>query len=174
MIYLKKYKNFLESDEFDITDNDKEDVKMAKEKLNSLKVKLNEYNSKKSQVDSLYKSDNIKPGDLEKIVGKDDNRNEFLVSYANIAAMTKKIEDLKEKDNKKAAELSEFKDRLSDAGEESKESISDRISVIGDQIKDIKSKISESSKKLPEMIKEHELKMSNLEENMKKWIEKIQ
>lgn len=174
MIYLKKYKKFLESDEFDITDNDKEDVKMAKEKLNSLKVKLNEYNSKKSQVDSLYKSDNIKPGDLEKIVGKDDNRNEFLVSYANIAAMTKKIEDLKEKDNKKAAELSEFKDRLSDAGEESKESISDRISVIGDQIKDIKSKISESSKKLPEMIKEHELKMSNLEENMKKWIEKIQ
>jgi len=37
MKYLKKYQLFLEEDEFEIKDTDKEDVKLSKDKLNLLK-----------------------------------------------------------------------------------------------------------------------------------------
>lgn len=174
MKYLKKYQLFKEDDNFEISDTDEADVKMSKEKLNDLKSKLSDYNSKKSSIDNLYKSDNIDSSDLEKIVGKDDDRNQFLVSYSNIASMSKKIEDLKEKENKKAVELSNFKDRLSDANEDSKEVISDKINQIESQISEIKSKITDSEKRLPELEKEHEEKISKIEDDMKDWINKIQ
>lgn len=175
MRYLKKYNLFLEADSLDIQDTDKEDVKMSKQNLNDLKQKLSDYNSKKSSIDSLYKSKGeVKKEDLEKIVGKEEDKNDFLVSYANISSMKKKIDDLQEKENKKALELSEFKDRLNDASDVMKPSIIKRIEEIQAQKSDIKSKIDSYSKNLPELEKEHAEKMSKIEDDMKKWIEKIQ
>lgn len=175
MKYLKKYNLFLESDILDIQDTDKEDVKMSKQNLNDLKQKLSDYNSKKSSIDSLYKSkDEVKKEDLEKIVGKEEYKNDFLVSYANISSMKKKIDDLQEKENKKALELSEFKDRLSDASDAIKPSILKRIEEIQTQKSEIKSKIEEYSKNLPKLEKEHGEKMSKIGDDMKNWIEKIQ
>jgi chromosome segregation ATPase len=175
MKYLKKYNLFIESDNFDIQDTDKEDVKMSKQNLNDLKKKLSEYNSKKSAIDSLYKSKSeIKKEDLEKIIGKEEDKNDFLVSYANISSIKKKIDDLREKENKKALELSEFKDRLTDASDIIKPSILKRIEDIQVQKSGIKSKIEEYSKNLPQLEKEHIQKMSKIEDDMKNWIEKIQ
>lgn len=174
MKYIKNYQVFKENDNFETSDTDGADVKMAKEKLNDLKLKISEYNSKKSSIDNLYKSDKVETSDLEKITGKEDDRNPFLVSYSNIASMNRKIENLKERENKKNIELSKFKDRLSDASDESKEDISERISEINSQISEIREKISDSEKKLPELEKEHKEKMSKIEDDMKNWIEKIQ
>lgn len=174
MKYLKNYQLFIENDNFEISDTDEADVKMSKEKLNDLKSKLSDYNSKKSSIDNLYKSDKIETADLEKITGKEDDKNTFLVSYANIASMKKRIKDLQDKENKKAIELSKFKDRLSDASDDSKETISERISEIKSQISEIREKISDNEKKLPELEKEHEEKMAKIENDMKSWIEKIQ
>lgn len=174
MKYLKRYHLFTENDDFEISNTDEPDVKLSKEKLSELKSKLSEYNSKKSSIDNLYKSDNVDPSDLEKIVGKDENRNSFLVSYANISSMSKKVNDLKEKENKKAVELSNFKDRLSDASDDSKPVISNKISEIESKISEIKSEISEIEKKVPELEKEHQERISKIEDDMKSWIEKIQ
>lgn len=174
MKYLKKYHLFKENDSFEISDTDDPDIKLSKEKLADLKKKLSEYNSKKSAIDNLYKSDKIDDSELEKIVGKDEDKNTFLVSYSNISSMNKKLNDLKEKENKKAVELSNFKDRLSDASDDSKSIISAKISEIDSQISKIRQDIAEISKKIPELEKEHKEKMVKIEDDMKSWIQKIQ
>lgn len=171
MKYLKKYNSFKEN--FEILDTDEPDLKMAKEKMNDLKNKLSDYKSKKSSLEQLYKSDEVKDSDLEKIVGKDD-KNPFLISYANILSTERKIRNLKEKENKKSVELSEFKDRLNDSDGEAKESLSNKVSDIENQIKDIKNKISEINKNIPEIEEKHKEKIENLETDIKKWIDKIQ
>jgi len=70
--------------------------------------------------------------------------------------MKKSIEDLKVKESEKYLEVKELNDRLSDASDESKPSINDRISKVKDQINDIKSKTNDKKKGLPELEKEHE------------------
>lgn len=174
MKYLKKYHLFKENDNFEISDTDEPDIKLSKEKLSDLKKKLSEYNSKKSAIDNLYKSDKVDDSELEKIVGKDDEKNTFLVSYSNISSMNKKLNNLKEKENKKAVELSNFKDRLTDASDNSKPIISAKISEIESQISKLRQDIVEISKKIPELEKEHKEKMAKIEDDMKSWIEKIQ
>lgn len=174
MRYLKKYDLFRENDSFEATDTDEPDVKLSKEKLSDLKKKLSEYNSKKSAIDNLYKSDKIDDSELEKIVGKDENINPFLVSYSNISSMNRKLNDLKEKENNKAVELSNFKDRLTDASDDSKQVISAKISEIESQISKIRQDITEVSKKIPDLEKDHKEKMIKIEDDMKSWIEKIQ
>ena len=54
MKYLKKYTIFLEEDEFEVKDTDQADVKMAKEKMNTIKEQFNEYNQKKPLIDQVY------------------------------------------------------------------------------------------------------------------------
>jgi predicted nucleic acid-binding Zn-ribbon protein len=172
MKYLKKYILFKEN--FDIEDSDEESVKISKEELDKLKDKISEFNSKKSAIDTLYKSDNddIESG-LEKILGKDD-RNPFLVKYSNISSMKRKVDKLQKKSDDKAVELSNFKDRLSISEDpESKSLLSAKIKEIENQISDIKSELDEVNKKLPEMEKELEEKINKSEDDMKNWIEKI-
>jgi chromosome segregation ATPase len=175
MKYLKKYKLFLEEDEFDVKDNDKEDVKMSKEGLNDLKSKISEYNSKKSKIDQLYKGTEDPSGDdLEKIIGKEEDRNEFLTSYSNISSIKNKIKKLQDKSDKKTIELSNFKDRLSIASNEMGPDLSNKIKEINDELVQIKKDIQEKIKKVPEMEKEHSERMLKKEEEIKNWIEKIQ
>lgn len=174
MKYIKKYKKFLEN--FEINDSDDPDIKMSKEKLNDIKSKIDQYNSSKSKIDSLYNSSEDKniSIELENIVGKDQKRNDFLVSYANIVSLKKKIDNLKDKSDKKALELSEFKDRLSIASDETKKSISDKILEIQKQIREINNDILNKSKELPIITKQHEDKIKNIENDIKDWISKIQ
>lgn len=172
MIYLKKYKPFLE--DFEVNDTDEEDVKLSKEKLNDVKDQISYYKTNKSKVDSLFKDppENISD-ELDKIITKDDKRNPFLVSYSSIARMQKKVDDLKERETKKNIELDELNDRLSDASDDIKKDIQDRISDVREQISNIKRDISESSRKIPEIEKEHKEKMDKKEQDIKDWISKI-
>jgi hypothetical protein len=175
MKYLKKYKLFLEEDEFDVKDTDKEDVKMSKEGLNKIKLKISEYNSKKSKIDQLYKGTEDPSGDdLEKIIGKEEDRNDFLVSYSNINSIKNRIKRLQNKSDEKAIQLSEFKDRLSIASNEMKADLSQKVKEISDELSKIKKDIQEDMKKVPEMEKEHSERILKTEEDIKKWIEKIQ
>jgi hypothetical protein len=81
MKHLKKYQLFLREN-FDIQDTDKEDVKMSKEKMNDINKEIEDYKSKKSQIESIYKKaktleeaeELIKP-----IIGDDENSNKFLI-----------------------------------------------------------------------------------------------
>jgi gas vesicle protein len=173
MNYLKKYISFLE--DFDVREDDKEDVKISKEGLKELQEQISEFNSKKASIDNIYKSKDKDIGnELEKILGK-ENRNPFLVSYSNIARIKKELEDLQKKGDDKAIELSNFKDRLSIAEDaESKLALSDKIKEIEQQISDIKSKLQEKSDDIPTLEKELEDNLSKKEDDVKKWIDNIQ
>ena len=172
MNYLKDYKSF--NEDFTIEDSDASDVKAAKEKLNDIKKQLSNYKSQKGSLDSLYNTDESVDNDkLKKIIG-DENKNPFLLSYSSVCSLEKKIKDLKNKRNNKSIELSELKDKLNDADDSSKENIEDRIDKVEEQISNIDDDINEANKKLPDIKKQHEEKMKSVEDDMKKWISKIQ
>jgi seryl-tRNA synthetase len=175
MKYLKNYILFKE--DFEIKDSDEESVKVSKEELNKLKEKISEFNSKKGSIDLLYKSEDIEDIEdgLKKIIGEEENRNPFLSLYASIASTKNKVENLQKKSDDKAIELSNFKDRLSIAeNTESKKALSEKIKEIEEQISHIKKDLDDKIKKIPEMEKELKDKIFKSEEDMKKWIEKIQ
>jgi hypothetical protein len=173
MNYLKKYISFLE--DFDIKEDDKEDVKRSKEGLKELQEQISEFNSKKASIDKLYKSKDKDIGDeLDKILGK-EMRNPFLVSYSNIARIKKEIEELQKKSDEKAIELSNFKDRLSIATDDgSKLALSAKIKEVQEQTSKIKSDLDEKSASIPDMEKELKEDLIKREEEIKKWIENIQ
>ena len=90
MKYLKKWNLYFE--ELKIEDSDTPDIKMAKQKLNTLRAQIDEFDTKYNDIDVAYKSnDDKKILDMEKkLFGPTDirngaDRNEFLVKYLNIA-----------------------------------------------------------------------------------------
>lgn len=174
MKYIKKYNFFIEN--YEISDTDRPDVKSSKENLNKLKDQLSEYNSKKGQIDKLYNNnDKVESSDLEKIIGKDSDKNPFLTSYSSILSNKKRIESLKKRENDKNIEVSNFKDRLRDADDsESRSKISNRVGEIENQISEIKKEINELGKKIPELEKVHKERVQKVEDDMKEWIDKIQ
>lgn len=171
---LFNYKQFLESNEFDINDTDKPDVESAKENLNKLKEDISYYKSNKSSIESLYKKDDFSKKDLDKIITKNGYVNTFLSSYASICASEKRIRELEEKETNKKIEESELNDRLKEAEGNSVENIKDRISKIQDQIKGIQEETKETHKKVSELEDIHKEKMDNVKEDMEKWVSKIQ
>lgn len=179
MKYLKSYNYFKEN--LEIEETDEESVKVSKEQLNQLKEHISEFKSKKSAIDSLYKKftldkkeQDLKSG-LEKILGVEENKNPFLVSYANISSIKSSIETLQKKSDDKAIELSNFKDRLSIAEDpQSKLALTDKIKVIQKQMTDMKIDLDNKIKKIPELEKELNDNIKKSEEDMKKWIENIQ
>lgn len=174
MKYLKKYNLFKE--DFDIQDGDSKDVRLSKEKLDKIKQQISYYNSNKSKIDKIYQdleNDNIE-SELEKVIGSGDDKNPFLVSYASIARINRKIEKLKESETKKSIELNELKDRLSDASDDIKEDINNRINKVKEQISDIKKDIIDTTNKVPDLEKTHKEKMDSIEQDIKDWISKIQ
>ena len=97
MKYLKKWNLYFE--DLKIEDSDTSDIKKAKEKLNTLRLQIDEFNSKYKEIDIAYKSnDDKKILDMEKkLFGNSDikngpDRNEFLVKYLNIAKKKREIE----------------------------------------------------------------------------------
>lgn len=169
--YLKDYNLFKEN--FDIEESDEESVKASKEELNKLKSRITEFNTKKSSIDTLYKSDNNKEEGLKKILGEND-RNPFLVSYSSIASIENQIAELNIKSDSKAIELSNFKDRLATAESTSKPGLSDKIKEIDDKLSSIRKELDEKIKKLPELESELKDRIQKSEDDIKNWITKIQ
>ena len=182
MKYLKKYKIFLEADNFDIEDSDTPDVKMSKERMNTVKSQMGDYKIKKSQIDTLYnQSENdsdIEDG-LEKILGKTDvqngvDRNPFLVEYAHLSKLERDINKLQNDNANDKVKLDDFQEQLSLSTEDTtKKAVEFKISDIKNRMSERSSKIIEIQKDLLDGEKLHKAKMLQMEKDMKKYIENI-
>lgn len=97
MRYLRDWNLWLEN--LETNDSDTPDIKKAKEKLNTLRMQIDEFNSKYKDIDTAYKTnDDKKISDMEKkLFGPTDirngaDRNEFLVKYLNIAKKSRQVD----------------------------------------------------------------------------------
>lgn len=185
MKYLKKYTIFLEEDEFEVKDTDQADVKMAKEKMNTIKEQFNEYNQKKPLIDQVY----IKTGkkktneeievELKKILGETDiqseeDRNPFLVEYSTIARLKKDVDDLQTGKAEDKVKLDDFREELNLSSEASTKLL------VNTKIQDINIRIGEKSTKITQIMsdintkqKEHVTKMEKIKMDMEGYIKKI-
>jgi hypothetical protein len=182
MRHLKPYRIFLEEAEFDVNITDEPDIKMAKEKLTTLKNHLNEYKTKKSLIDSAYltiKIDADLQKKIESIVGKVDalpgqDRNPFLVEYLHIASLTRKVDKLQK-------DIANVKVKKDDFSEELKLSKDDSTKqVVSSKITDITNRISTNAASIASLTKEISdaqttlnKKMIDTEKNMMDNIKKI-
>lgn len=179
---IKTYKIFLEEAEFDVNITDEPDIKMAKEKLSSLKKQLVDYKTKKPLIDSAYltiKIDADLQKKLEEIVGKVDSlpgadRNPFLVEYLHVASLKRKVD-------KAQKDITNDKVKKDDFTEELKLSTDDATKqLVGVKIKDITNRISTNTVSISSLTKEISdaqanlnKKMSEVEKNMMNSIKKI-
>jgi hypothetical protein len=178
MKYLKKYTLFLEEDEFDIKDTDKEDVKMSKEKLNQLESQMQEYQSKKSSIDTIYKAaktieeTKVK---IEEIIGKDaENRNPFLVEYNTVARLSKEIDIIHNEivlDKLRADDFRQEASLVKDTT--TKSAINSKLSDVQNRIAEKNKKIVEKQKEISDLTLEHENKMEEMKEELENYIKKI-
>lgn len=178
MKYLKKYQLFLEEDEFEIKDTDKEDVKLSKDKLNLLKKHLTEYQSKKQAIDEIYKnSQNLEEtGEkIKTILGEEsEERNPFLVDYNNIARITKEIDIIHKElvqDKLRADDFREESTLVKDS--ETKAAIVGKLTDVQNRIAEKNKKIVDKQKEIQELTTEHQEKMSQMKEDMEEYIKKI-
>lgn len=185
MKYLKKYTIFLEEDEFEVKDTDQADVKMAKEKMNTIKEQFNEYNEKKSLIDQVYiKTDKKKTNEeieseLKQILGDTDiqseeDRNPFLVEYSTIARLKKDVDDLQTGKAEDKVRLDDFREELNLSSEASTKLL------VNTKIQDINNRIGEKSTKITQIMsdintkqKEHVAKMEKIKMDMEGYIKKI-
>ena len=155
MRYLNNYQAFLEAD-IPVGDTDKPDIKMAKEKINTINRQITEYQEKKPKIDQLYSSTSnnkeIEDG-LKKILGESDvnskeDRNPFLVKYLEVARLKKEVEDIQNKNVKDKMTLDDFNQELSLSKDAStKQAVSFKIS-------DIKNRISLNSAEIVKKMQE--------------------
>lgn len=178
MKYLKKYKLFLEEDEFDIKETDKEDVKLSKEKLNLVEKQLQEYQSKKQSIDQIYKSAKTieETGEKVKAILGDESeeRNPFLVDYNNIARITKEVELIQKEtiqDKLRADDFREESNLIKDPT--TKAAIVGKLTDIQNRIANKNKDILDKKKEIEELSKEHQDKMGKMKEDMEDYIKKI-
>jgi hypothetical protein len=158
MKYLKKYQLFLEEDEFEVKETDKEDIKMSKEKLNLLKKHISEYEQDKGKIDAIYKSSkDIKEigGKIEDIIGEDPKlRNPFSVEYNNIARISKEVEQTHDEIAKDKIRADDFKQEANSVQDPTTKA------ALNAKVKDVNNRISTNNKKIVDKQKEiEELKL---------------
>jgi len=181
MKYLKKW--FLYLEDFEVNDTDTSDIKMAKQKLNTLRKQIDEFNSKYKDIDTVYKTgDKVKIDALEKsIFGNSDvksgpDRNEFLIKYLNIAKKRSQIEKnvnsiaadnadlIKSKDILNVTTDKEIKDRYT----------KDVIPSIQKKINNSKTKINNNQRDINQQITQIQKEMSDREKDLMDYIKKIE
>jgi len=182
MKYLKKYKLFTEEADFDVNITDEPDLKMAKEKLATLKTNLADYKTKKPIIDAAYltiKIDDDLQKKTEEIMGKTDiqsgkDRNPFLVEYLHVSNLKRKINNLQNELVKDKLSKDDFTEELSLSTESStKASINSKISDITNRISAKTTNIALFSKEVTDAEKELQTKMFNVEKEMQDYIKKI-
>ena len=181
MKYLKKWSLYLE--DFEAKDSDPSDIKMAKQKLNTLRLQIDEFNLKYKEIDTAYKSnDDKKIATMEQnLFGKTDvksgaDRNEFLVKYLNIAKKKREIEKntnniatnnadlIRSKDILNATTDSEIKNRYN----------KDVIPSIQTKINNSKNKIKNNERDINLQITQIQKEMSDREKKLMEFINKIE
>ncbi len=168
MKYLKNWSLYLEN--FEINDTDTSDIKKAKEKLNTLRSQIDEFNNKYKDIDTAYKTnDQVKIDAMEKnIFGNTDvkngaDRNEFLVKYLNIAKKKREIEKSVNNIALDNANLIKSKDILNVTTDKE---IKNRYTK--DVIPSIQKKINTSKNKIKNNENDINLQISNIQKEMSK------
>lgn len=182
MKFLKKYKLFLEEDEFDIQDTDTADVKMSKDSLNTLKLNLTEYKTKKSLIDKLYlevkdpKQVELK---LQDILGRTDiqsgkDRNPFLVEYSNLAKLKSDLDTMSKQNLDDKIKLDDFQEELRYSKEQStKDVVNKKITDINKRMSDRTIQIQKIQNDFTNNLKVHTDKMVKIQKDTEEYIKKI-
>ncbi len=167
MKHLRNYTQFLEK--FEITDSDEPDVKMAKEKMNSLEEQFNEFNQKKASIDSVYKDEKLTNDQIEEklkqIIGLEEegpekDRNPFLIQYSNISRLQREVSNLQNERTKDKLKIQEFQEELNLLDKEETKLLTKS------NINDLNTKLAEKSKKILDLGKEIETKKAELQQKM--------
>lgn len=183
MKYLKRYKVFLEADEFEVKDTDAPDLKMVKEKMNTIKSQISDYKTKKNLIDNIYSNKELSDDDIEKelksILGETDalpeeDRNPFLVEYAHLAKLERDINKLQDDNSNDKIKIDDLQQSLQLTKDDTtKKAVEFKISDIKNRMAERSAKISEIKKDLDESEKEHNDKISKMQEEMNDYIKKI-
>ena len=178
MKYLKKYKLFLEEDEFDVNITDDTDLKMSKENLENTRKQLTEFKTKKPLIDNAYLKINIDSdlqSKIEEIVGKEsENRNPFLVEYLHVADLNRKINKLQKELVDDKISKDDFTQQIGLSPEQStKDALNQKITDITNRISTKNANISSLMKEVNDSSNELKLKMSKIEKDMQGYIKKI-
>jgi hypothetical protein len=155
--YIKSWKLFL-LEKFEVSADDKPDVKLSKEKLNKLEEQIAEFNLKKPQVEQIYKTYKKKEDiqkELDKLLGEEgeegEGRNILLVKWVEVVSLKKSIEDLVDQNALDKVKVEEMKSEMRIATSASVITrISNSVKDIGLRIKknltDISAKMAEVAK----------------------------
>ena len=181
MKYLKKWSIYLE--DFEIGDTDSSDIKMAKEKLNTLRRQIDEFNTKYRDIDTAYKTnDDVKISTMEKtLFGNTDvkagpDRNEFLVRYLNIAKKKREIEKNTNKIASDNIDLVRSKDIMSVTTDSEIKTRYNKnvIPNIKKNIDSSKNKIKNNEKDINLQITQIQKEMSDRQKELMEYIKKIE
>lgn len=182
MRHILKWQLFL-NEKLQVSANDKPDVKLSKEKLNSLEEQIIDFGKKKSDVEQIYKDfkdDKEIKKELESLLGPETggekSRNIFLVKWAEVQALKKSIEDLVDKNSLDKVTLD---DERRDMGLVTSSSVKSRVAYkikeielrIKKNLDDIGKKFAEVQKKEAGFKLEMEQFKRKLEEAKKKVVE---
>jgi hypothetical protein len=182
MKFLIKYKLFLEEAEFDIQDTDSVDVKMSKDGLNTLKLNLTEYKTKKPLIDKLYsevKDPNQIETQLKTILGTTDiqngrDRNSFLVEYSNLSKLKSDLDTMQKQNVDDKVKLDDFQEELRYAKEQStKDVVNKKITDINKRMSDRKTQIQKIQNDFAINLKVHTNKMAKIQKDSEEYIKKI-
>lgn len=177
MRHLKKYRLFLEENEFEVKLTDEKDVQLTKQKFIDFQKHVQEYPNLKAQIDKAFQLKDQKQleAELQKILGKDsEKRNPFAVEYATVSRLKKDIEKLQKQNSEDKIKLDDFKSE-SDAATDAtmKKSSESKIGEINTRMKFNQKKIQDIIKEIS--VKEKELisKMTKTGAEMKVNIAKL-
>ena len=169
-------------EDFVVNDTDQPDIKMSKERLNTIEKQIKEYQQKKSAIDTLYKSTRdvkiIEDG-LKRLLGDSDikngmDRNPFLVEYVQVTKLKNDIENLSNDNITDKVKLDDFKrDVNSTTDVNLKKSLNDKIIEIDKRMKERVSKISQISIELEKSEKLHKDRIIKVDKDIKEFTKKV-
>jgi chromosome segregation ATPase len=169
MRYLRNWNLWLEN--LETNDSDTLDIKKAKEKLNTLRKQIDEFNSKYKDIDTAYKTnDDKKISDMEKNL-----QNEFLVKYLNIAKKSRQVD----KDFNQIAidnlEIRKSQDILNiTTDNKTKDKYNNDITKLKQKIQNTKAGIEEKKVDMVKQFNDIQKEMDDREKEMIEYINKIE
>jgi len=174
MKWLRGFNSFKEDvdvNKISIDDSDAVDVKASKTSMNDLKSQVDEFKAKKSQIDSLFKSDMEKSkldDEVAKVIGNsDEDHNPFLANYIQVANDKKRLENLMDSVTSDNKSLQENKSLLSMSdSNDQKTSLQETINIISKRISDSKISIEVLKRSIIENQKKIDDKMVSMEKEI--------
>jgi len=147
MKYLKKYDIFLE-DGFDVQPTDLPNIKKSKEQLTKVKGDIDDFNKKKSQIDTIYKTakdDKEIDSKISNLLGADPKtRNPYIVNYLTAAEKQRELDKIIDNRVNNKSNMDEYKDLMQQAKDDNTKKIAQsKIDELSKKMKDDEKKIKD-------------------------------